>query len=490
MKKIVSILMAAILLITSSVVEKDLCVAQKLPDGFVYGTSPMYLGTAQKAVVDGVTYRYRDDVKNGDDIQITAIDVPEGVKKLVLPEKIDGRTIATLHLRKEDGAVMLSGITELTLTEHIYYRRENLVMCPPPNPDLVGSFLIPSLEDYFPALEKIAFSGKNPNMDVKDGILFNSDCSRLLHYPQSKRDVTYTEPSSLTASNGYKKSKYLKKVTFSSNSSYRYTPDCSYSNLETVVVPANIKNIGIDGFAHCSKLKQVQWHDGVEYILEGAFSYCTALEKIHLPKSLVGINEAAFRGCSNLNLGTLVLPKTLRWMQAYVFYGTKCKKVTIPDSVESMGAHVFSKQTKVVKPAYLKSAKSKYIPDDYFKNSYFSYEATTLLKRKKKGKKKGYPADTIEKIWGTKKKLNLKKGKKTTLQTKAELMLYTNQSVSGYLDSEILKYRSSNPKVVKVTKTGKLQAKKKGSAVIQVSLRLSNGLFHVKGYKVKVKVKG
>ncbi len=483
-------LMAVVLLTTGSVLEKDLCAAQKLPDGYVYGTSSMYLGAAQKAVVDGVTYQYRDDVENENDIQITAITVPSNMKKLVIPEKINGRTVATLHMRKEDGAAALAGITELILTAHIYYYREHIVICPPPNPDVEGNFLVPSLEDYFPSLEKIGFSGENPSMKVKDGILFNEDCTQLLHYPQSKRDVEYTEPSSLTSSNGYRKSKYLKKVTFSSNSSYTYTPDCSYSNLETVCIPANIKNIWIEGFAHCSKLTQVQWHNGVEYILEGAFSHCTSLKKIQLPKSLIGIEEGAFRGCSNLNLGTLVLPKKLQWMQAYVFYGTKCKKVTIPDSVESMGAHAFSKQTKVVKPAYLKSAKSKYIPNDYFKNSYFSYEATALLKRKKKGKKKGYPAIDIERIWGTKKKLRLKKGKKITLQTKAELMLYANKSVSGYLDSEILKFRSSNPKVVKVTKTGKLQTKKKGSAVIQVSLRLNNGVFHVKGYKVKVKVRG
>lgn len=478
MKKIISVLLTAALLVSTNSIEGK-------------AVKGAYSKLADKAVIEGVTYIYREDIDNRDGIQITAILAPVNVTELELPDKINERVVSTLHLREEDGAVELKNVTSLTLPSGMNYKGINRnPTCTTPSKEINGWYLVPSLETYFPGLERMEVADNNPYMTAKNGVLFNSDVSRQLHYPRRKRDNEYQEPSSVRDSEGYGKNQYLKKVTFSSNSSYTYTPDCSYSNLETVCIPANIKNIWIEGFAHCSKLKQVQWHNGVKYILEGAFSHCTSLKKIQLPKSLIGIGEGAFRGCSNLNLGTLVLPKKLQWMQAYVFYGTKCKKVTIPDSVESMGAHAFSKQTKVVKPAYLKSAKSKYIPNDYFKNSYFSYEATALLKRKKKGKKKGYSAIDIERIWGTKKKLRLKKGKKITLQTKAELMLYANKSVSGYLDSEILKFRSSNPKVVKVTKAGKLQAKKKGSAVIQVSLRLKNSFFHVNGYKVKVKVRG
>ena len=90
---------------------------------------------------------------------------------------------------------------------------------------------------------------------------------------------------------------------------------------------------------------------------------------------------------------------------------------------------------------------------------------------------------------GSEKKITLKKGKKAVLNTKVKVERDSGITVNGQLDAELLKFSSSNSKVVKVTNTGKLQAKKKGSAVIQVSLRLSNDEFHVKGYKVKVKVK-
>ncbi len=455
--------------------------------------SPVYNGDAKKAVIDDVTYAYRSDERDEKNIQITAVFAPAGTKKLVLPDAIDGRTVTSLNLMKKDKAVQLSGVTSLSLSAGII-EEPNIIYS---NGDIRAGILVTSLEEYFPSLEEVTVAESNPYIVTENGVLYTKDFTYLLYYPKKKKDTEFKEPDTIYMSRGYEKTQYLKKVTFSSNPEYEDTPDCSYSNLETVVIPSNIKSVSWFSFHNCKKLTGVQWHDGITNLDNGAFQGCTALKNIRLPKSLQTISGGAFEKCTNLNFGKLVLPDRLQWIGDEAFRGTKCSKVIIPASLESYGEHTFSSNTKIVKPNYIKNVKakkikSKYTLDGYYKYGYDYYlanEAVALVSIKKEKKKHCFPAVSVKKIWAEKKVIKLKKGKKTSLITKVKVERETGRNVSGQLDAELLKFSSSNPKVVKVTKTGKLQAKKKGSAVIQVSLRLSNDNFHVKGYKVKVKVK-
>lgn len=455
--------------------------------------SPVYNGDAKQAVIDDVTYAYRSDERDEKNVQITAILVPAGTKKLVLPDAIDGRTVTSLNLLRMDKAVSLNSVTSLSLSAGII-EEPNIIYS---NGDIRAGVLVTSLEKYFPVLEEVTVAESNPYLVTENGVLYTKDFTYLLYYPKKKKDTEFKEPDTIYMSRGYEKTQYLKKVTFSANPEYEDTPDCSYSNLETVVIPSNIKSVSWFSFHNCKKLTQVQWHDGITNLDNGAFQGCTGLRSIQLPKSLQTISGGAFEKCVNLNFGKLVLPDRLQWIGDDAFRGTKCKKVIIPDSLESYGEHTFSSNTKIVKSGYIKNVtskkiKSKYKLDGYYKYGYDYYlanEAVALVSIKKDTKKHCFPAVSVKKIWGAKKVIKLKKGKKTSLITKVKVERETGTTVSGQLDAELLKFSSSNPKVVKVTKKGKLQAKKKGSAVIQVSLRLSNDNFHVKGYKVKVKVR-
>lgn len=499
MKKIRFILLTAALLLGVSLVANNKesmaedASAIQPRTAIIITPSPVYNGDAKQTVIDNVTYAYRSAESDEKNVQITAIFAPAEIKKLVLPDTIDGRTVTSLNLLKKDKAVPLNGVSSLSLSAGII-EKPNIIYR---NGDIRAGILVTSLEEYFPVLEEVITAESSPYLAVENSVLYTKDFTYLLYYPKRKKDTEFKEPDTIYMSRGYKKTQYLKKVTFSANPDYEDTPDCSFSNLETVVIPSNIKAVSWFSFHNCSKLTEVQWHDGINELDNGAFQGCTALKNIRLPKSLKTISGGAFEKCTNLNFGKLVLPNKLQWIGDEAFRGTKCNKVMIPDSLESYGEHSFNSNTKIVKPKYIKNVKTKKIKSQYKLDGYYKYgydyylanEAVALVSIKKEKKKHCFPAVSVKKIWGSQKKITLKKGKKTTLNTKVKLERETGITVNGQLDAELLKFSSSNSKVVKVTKTGKLRARKKGSAVIQVSLRLRNDDFHVKGYKVKVKVK-
>lgn len=480
-----------------------LCLSMEavLPGETVYAarSGSIYGEAAVKAELDGIVYWYRTDVDywyhgiTADDreqIQITAIQVPDGTKELILPETIDGKEVVCLHLREEDGAKPLTGVTSLRLPSGMtYWERNYNPTCTPPDADINGNYLVPSLDTYFTSLEQIQVADENTNLTVYQGVLFDKTVSYMLYYPYEKKDTEYIEPSTQTSARGnYNGRKYLKKLTYSDNKKYTYAATCRDTNVETVVIPENVKNLWFSSFENCTKLKSVQGGKGLEMLLERAFFGCTSLTSFPFSGSdkMQGIESEVFRGCSSLK--KIKLPKNLRWMSDYVFYGTACKKVTIPPTVTSIRKNAFPKGTKIKKQSYLKSVNSKYVKDKYVKKLY-SYVAMTAVTYLGSGKKKYYEIDDLARIYPEEEKIKLKKKKKTKLKILTDVRLVMDRRISGHLGSGILRYKSSNPKVVKVSKKGVVKALKKGTATIHVELR-TGGLYEWAGdCEVKVKVR-
>lgn len=477
-KLILLVVCLALLLSTGAVFPKETAYALEIYDG-----------TATKAKVNGIVYWYRSDVDQRTEIQITAIQVPKGRKELVLPESIDGKKVVCLHLRKEDGAKPLTGIKSLYLPSGMTYQGNDFnPTCIPPNEDYMGNYLAPSLNQYFKKVEKIQVSEDNPYMTVHNGVLFDKNISTLLYYPYEKKDAEYTEPSTqkdaLLA--GYDGRKYLKKLTYSNNKEYTYAASCANTNIETVVIPKNVQYLWYESFINCTKLKKVEGGKGLVVIHESAFEGCKSLTSIRFSNKLQGIERRAFWGCRRLK--NIKLPKNLRWMKDYVFYGTACRKVTIPATVTSIGKKAFSKRTKVKRRTYLKAVNSKYVKDKYAKNHY-SYVAMVTVTDVDSGKKKYYEFEDISEIYSMKRKITIKKRRPYKLEILAELNLGMDQTAEGYLLPSMLRYKSSNPKVAKVTKKGVVKARKKGTATIYVELR-TQGLYEWAGdCKVTVKVR-
>mgnify|MGYP002586825249 CR=1 FL=1 len=150
------------------------------------------------------------------------------------------------------------------------------------------------------------------------------------------------------------------------------------------------------------------------------------------------------------------------------FVATSLKEVAIPDSVVKIGRSVFDKNVKLKKPAYLKKIKDGSV--------YYEARATVKVPGKKAVT---YKASRITKIKAKTSKVTIKKRQTTKLQTRVYI---SKKLKKGYLDPEILKFTTSNKKVVKVSSKGTIKGLKKGT--VTVKLRTTG-----KTYKVNVKVK-
>ena|GEM_PF-3440884 len=148
------------------------------------------------------------------------------------------------------------------------------------------------------------------------------------------------------------------------------------SELTQISFPTTIKTIGKFAFYYCQGLKEIEIPNGTETICERAFQYCDNLQKVTIPKTVKELCEAFFicdklktagpigSGCniefgwdtaipenafdSCTSLEQITIPNGIKTIGGYAFsYCTSLKKVTIPASVKEMGSVLFDGCTKL-----------------------------------------------------------------------------------------------------------------------------------------------
>lgn len=147
--------------------------------------------------------------------------------------------------------------------------------------------------------------------------------------------------------------------------------------LNTVNLPESVKYIGRCAFYNCSSLTTITLPMGLEKIEEFTFYQCGALAQIYIPNSVKSIGYSAFNKCYSLtevNIPTAVefiddfafykcvalaavnfdgvsaveeggetATSNLKWIGERVFYNSGLTSITLPASLESLGARVFYK---------------------------------------------------------------------------------------------------------------------------------------------------
>lgn len=125
--------------------------------------------------------------------------------------------------------------------------------------------------------------------------------------------------------------------------------DCTA--LTSIEIPANVKNIcraddyypfGENSpFYHCTSLRTVIFHEGLETIGPYTFSTCTALTSVNLPKSLTSLGQGAFYSCSSLR--SVTIQDGLASIPRETFSNCgRLSSVSIPASVTSIDLGAFS----------------------------------------------------------------------------------------------------------------------------------------------------
>lgn len=100
--------------------------------------------------------------------------------------------------------------------------------------------------------------------------------------------------------------------------------DCVFLGMpiESINIPAGVKEIGYKTFHECCDLNKVAFSKGIEII--GEYAFCgNACKTISIPNTVLEIKEYAFCDCRNL------------------------EKVVIPNSVQSIGQKAFAINNKL-----------------------------------------------------------------------------------------------------------------------------------------------
>ncbi len=147
-------------------------------------------------------------------------------------------------------------------------------------------------------IKKYQVSKSNPRYSSRDGVLYNKDKTKLLCYPQEKKNKTV---------------KILNSVQVIQKDAFQYN-----RYIKQVIMPQSLKKIGSDAFGFCTKLKTVTIRGNQVVIGSYAFRGCRALSKVDLGNSVREIKKVAF-------------------------YSTKIKEIYIPASVTKIGKDALGK---------------------------------------------------------------------------------------------------------------------------------------------------
>jgi hypothetical protein len=90
--------------------------------------------------------------------------------------------------------------------------------------------------------------------------------------------------------------------------------------IQEVVIETGVTNIGNRAFYNCSNLTSVDIPNSVSSIGENAFYGCRSITSIIIPNSVTSIGESAFNGCENL--ASIIIPNSVSHVGKEAFNGT------------------------------------------------------------------------------------------------------------------------------------------------------------------------
>ena len=230
-----------------------------------------------------------------------------------------------------------------------------------------------------PALESILVSVLNPVYSSSaDGVLFNAEKTRLIRYPQGKKDG-YTIPSRVTHIGGgaFRDCVNLSGVTIQNGvAAIEGGAFWNCSSLTSVKIPASVTYIDAWAFSGCSRLEAIPVDDtnpvfcngvggvvlnrektkiirypsgkkgdyaiptDIKQIGGGAFEGSMGLSGVTIPAGITVVEGGTFKNCSNLT--SAVLPSTVTRLRGEAF--SHCSNLTalaLPEMLVELGGFAF-----------------------------------------------------------------------------------------------------------------------------------------------------
>ncbi len=206
-------------------------------------------------------------------------------KSLDIPSQLDGHTVTSIG---ESAFVWCNALTSVTIPEGVTTISDYAFS----NCSGLTSVIIPdSVKEIganpFEGCEKltaIKVSPEHEYLAVTDGALVFKPDMRLLSFPMNKQGE-YAIPQGI---------REIGESAFS-----------GCDGLTSVTIPESVTSIGDSAFYNCIGLTSVTIPEGVTSIGNSAFSSCSGLTSVTIPSSVTSMGNIAFSKCSGLTSVTI-----------------------------------------------------------------------------------------------------------------------------------------------------------------------------------------
>lgn len=154
------------------------------------------------------------------------------------------------------------------------------------------------------SLTEIIVADGNESFTSKDGVLYNSDFTKIICYPAGKSGENYTVADSVTIigdaafynCRGLTEIVLPDKLTTIEDFAFYYC-----SGIQTVILPSTVQSIGQASFYGCTKMTDIYIPKSITIIPVGAFSQCIALSDVYYSGSESNWSAVEIDNSMNMN---------------------------------------------------------------------------------------------------------------------------------------------------------------------------------------------
>ena len=205
--------------------------------------------------------------------------------------------------------------------------------------------------EYCPALTDIIVSPSHPTLTVIDGVLYNKEVTKVIAYPTTKSEATYTVPRGVTTLGigAVASNHYLTKVILPDSlvliDDYAFS---SCSSLTDITIPESVTTLGYYAFAYNDALTSITLPNSVVTLEGNPFIYCSSLTSIQvsLEHPTFAVSDGLLYGkdekqliCypSGLQSDSIRIPQGIRIIGEDALAGFGMSSVILPDTVTTIG---------------------------------------------------------------------------------------------------------------------------------------------------------
>lgn len=254
--------------------------------------------------------------------------------EIIVPEEIDGYKVTSIY----KGAFLNNEAKKIVLPETVKTIGEAAFS------SLLESLTIPGgcegIEGSEPFLDCVSLkefivTEGDGAYSSKDGVLYDRDMTSVLAYPVDKEDKTYTAPDSVKeiAMSAFCGNLRLEEITLTNVEAIGNYAFENCAELSKVKFSKELRDVGVDAFLDCPKLKSVRLYDKLEYIGDYAFGF--AYDAVLAGKIEQGVVEDAepFSVVSDFKIYTTEDSLAYKYAQA-------CGITVVTGTVEFAGTNV------------------------------------------------------------------------------------------------------------------------------------------------------